>query len=87
MRNHLQDGVLDNIQAIRSIVRNQVRHNWQGLTHSVEERLDEFFNLIENNFSEQRESLLEAAQTPPDQQVRLLKHFQEMENIAEELVP
>jgi GTPase SAR1 family protein len=87
MRNHLQDGVLDNIQAIRSIVRNQVRHNWQGLTNSVEERLDEFFNLIENNFSEQRESLLEAAQTPPDQQVRLLKHFQEMENIAEELVP
>jgi len=87
MRNHLQNGVLDNIQAIRRIVRNQVRHNWQGLTNSVEERLNEFFNMIENNFSEQRESLLEAAQTPPDQQVRLLNHFQEMEKIAKKLVP
>jgi len=87
MHRYLKYGVLDSIQKIRSIVRNQVRHNWQGLTNSVEERLEEFFDLRENNISEQSERLSESAHTPPNKQVKLLDHFKEMENLAEELVP
>lgn len=87
MRNHMENGVLNSIQEIRNIVRKRVELNWQGLTNSLEERLEEFFNLIESNFSEQSERLSKAAQTPQDKQAELLNRFNEMERLAEELVP
>jgi len=87
MRSHLENGVLSSIHEIRSIVRNQVKRNWQGLTNSVEERLEEFFNLIEDNFSEQSERLSVAAQTPHDKQAEILNYLKEMEKLAEKLLP
>jgi len=64
MRSHLQEGVLSSIQEIGPMVKQVVKESWQGLTASVEKRIEEFFNTVDKGFHEQGDNLKKVAQHP-----------------------
>lgn len=85
MRNHLQEGVLSSTQQIGKMVKKVVKDNWQNLTGSVEQRMNEFFETVENGFREQGEHLKEVAQHPSADDEERAQHLKTLEQTAESL--
>ncbi len=46
------------------MVKQVVKESWQGLTASVEKRIEEFFNTVDKGFRDQGDNLKKVAQHP-----------------------
>lgn len=66
MRNHLDNGVSSSTTEIGPMVKKVVRKNWEGLTGSVEMRVNEFFDSLESQFKAQGKQLRQIAEHPSE---------------------
>jgi hypothetical protein len=87
MRRHLNKGILSSIHKVGGMVKNVVRKNWQGLTDSIEKRVDEFFEHIDQGMIEQSEHLRNIAEMPSDEQGSAVSALDELEREVSALFP
>lgn len=87
MRHHLNEGILSSIHKVGGMVKNVVRKNWQGLTDSIEKRVDEFFEHIDEGMTEQSEHLRSIAEMPSDEQGSAVSALDELEREVSALFP
>lgn len=85
MRNHLNDGVQSSAHEIQKMVKQVVRKNWEGLTGSLEARVDEFFENLESQFREQGEKLRTIAEHPSTNDEERVEKLKEIEDSVAEL--
>ena len=86
MRNHLQNGVLASIQEIDTMVKQVVKESWQGLTTSVEERINDFFHNLDTGFRQQGDHLKELGQHPSGDDEHRLDYLKALEKDSEALI-
>jgi hypothetical protein len=83
MRAHLHEGVLSSIQEIGPMVKQVVKESWQGLTASVEKRIEEFFNTVDKGFREQGDNLKKVAQHPSGDDEKHAAFLKSLEDATE----
>lgn len=86
MRAHLQEGVLSSIQEIGPMVKQVVKESWQGLTASVEKRIEEFFNTVHKCFRDQGDNLKKVAQHPAGDDEKHAAFVKSLEEATEALI-
>ena len=90
MRNHLHEGVLSSIQEIGDMVKQVVKDSWQGLTGSVEKRINDFFDTVDKGFREQGDHLKTVAQHPAgedEKHATFLKSLEDATDAIAQLTP
>ena len=79
MRNHLKDGVHASTREIGALVKKVVRKNWEGLTGSVESKLNALFDGLEDEFAQQGKKLADIAAHPSEGDEQRAQKIQEIE--------